>query len=94
MTSVTATFGDFGYELSLEGPDRVPFEDGDTLEIHQQSYGDSSLRILYQVGMEVDDMLAFCWREVDDGPDEENCVSHHDYPLLAIETGISCVPCI
>ena len=87
LASATATFGDFGYELSLQGSDAVPFEDGDTLEIHHQSYADSSLRILYQVGLEVDDMLPFCWRELTENADQEHCLSVYDYPLLAFETG-------
>ena len=87
LASATATFGDFGYELSLQGSDAVPFEDGDTLEICHQSYADSSLRILYQVGLEVDDMLPFCWRELTENADQEHCLSGYDYPLLAFETG-------
>ena len=87
LSSATPTFGDFGYELSLQGSDGVPFEDGDTLEIHHQSYADSSLRILYQVGLEVDDMLPFCWRELTENADQDHCLSGYDYPLLAFETG-------
>ena len=88
LANVGTRFGDLGYELSLEGPDGLAFEDGDTLEIHHPSYADSSLRILYQVGLEVDDMLPFCWRELTDGADQEHCLSGYDYPLMAIETGI------
>ena len=76
LSSATPTFGEFGYELSLQG---ILFEAGDTLEIHHQSYYADSLRILYQVGLEVDDMLPFCWRELTESADQEHCLSGYDY---------------
>ena len=46
LKSASGTFGDFGYELSLQGPDMLPFEDGDTLEIHVRNSGPRGVSIM------------------------------------------------
>ena len=81
----TQSFGEFGYELSVPetGSDMLQFQDGDTLEIDHYWYGNSSLRILHQVG---DEELAICWRWRSEGSMIYR-VTDYDYPLVAIETG-------
>ena len=75
----TASFGEFGYELTVSETPQIMFDNGDVLLIR---HGGSGLRLLHQVG---DEARNICWSI---GSDSEICEPDYDYPLLALETGI------
>ena len=78
ISGAILSFGTFGYEIS--GLD-TQIQNGDTLQIRYKVYERSRLRILHQVG---DKELSSCLGL----PDNDNCGPDHDYPLLAVETGM------
>ena len=78
----TASFGEFGYELTVSETPPIMFNNGDMLWIR---HGGSGLRLLHQVGDEARDIC----RRFEPNPPNSNeiCEPDYDYPLLAIETG-------
>ena len=93
LSGATQNFGNgFGYELDLSAPSAsMPFNSGDSLWIRHPDHDDSSLRLLHQVGY---DEHNICWRELYEDADDIRCGIDYDYPLLAIETGVTCKICM
>ena len=81
LSGASITFGKFGYELNVTA--NITFTDGDMLRIEHPRYGESSLRLLHQVGQKA---MNICWSN-NESSESQECGPDYDYPLLAIETG-------